>query len=130
MEQHRKNKEFIINYYNALSGVAKTRELMEKYIADEALISHGEIFEAAFPNYEVVADEITAEGNRVIVKARTKGTHLGEFGGIPATYKTVDFPFVICYEIENNMIISHWMLADKISLMEQLGVIPEASAAH
>ena len=130
MDQQRKNKEFIINYYNALSGVAKTRGLMEKYIADEALISHGEIFEAAFPNYEVVADEITAEGNRVIVKARTKGTHLGELGGIPATYKTVDFPFVICYEIENNMIISHWMLADKISLMEQLGVIPAAAAAQ
>ena len=130
MEQHRKNKEFIINYFNALSGVAKTRELMEKYITDEALISHGEIFEAAFPNYEVVADEMTAEGNRVIVKARTKGTHLGEFAGIPPTYKTVDFPFVICYEIKNEKIVSHWMLADKMNLMEQLGVIPEASAAH
>ena len=130
MEQQRKNKEFIINYYNALSGVAKTRELMEKYITDEALICHGEIFETAFPNYEVVADEITAEGNRVIVKARTKGMHLGEFAGIPPTYKTVDFPFVICYEIKNEKIVSHWMLADKMNLMEQLGVIPAVPAAH
>lgn len=130
MDQQRKNKEFIINYFNALSGVEKTRALMEKYIADETLIGHGEYFEAAFPNYEVFADEITAEGNRVIVKARTKGTHLGDLDGIPATYKTIDFPFVICYEIENNMIISHWLLADKMCLMEQLGVISAASAAH
>ncbi|MEP6682707.1 MAG: ester cyclase [Parafilimonas sp.] len=128
MDQQRKNKEFIINYFNALSGVAKPRTLLEKYITDEALIGHIEFFEAVFPNYEVVADEMTAEGNRVIVKARTKGTHLGEFLGIPPTYKTIDFPFVIGYEIENNMIISHWMLADKMSLMEQLGVMPAAGA--
>ena len=127
MEQQTKNKEFIINYYNALSGTTKTRELLEKYISDEALIGHAEFFEKVFPNYDVVIDEMTAEGNRVIVKARTIGTHLGEFEGIPPTYKTIDFPFVICYEIENEKIVSHWMLADKMSLMEQLGVVPAAT---
>jgi predicted ester cyclase len=126
MEQQRKNKEFIINYYNALSGTSKTRELLEKYISDKALIGHAEFFEKVFPNYEVVVDEMTAEGNRVIVKARTIGTHLGEFEGIPPTYKTIDFPFVVCYEIEDEKIVSHWMLADKMNLMEQLGVIPAA----
>jgi len=129
MEQYEKNKEFITNYFSALSGVAKTRELLEKYITDEALISHIEFFEPVFPKYEVIADQITAEDNRVIVKARMRGTHLGDFGGIPPTYKTVDLPFVICYEIDNNMIVSHWMLADKTSLMEQLSVMPTAAAA-
>ena len=130
MEKQNKNKEFIINYLNALGGVPKTRELMEKYISDEALIGHKEFFETAFPCYEVYIDEMTAEGNRVIVKARLKGTHLGDLGGIPATYKEVDFPFVVSYEIENNKIVSHWMLADQMSLMEQLGVLPAAQAAH
>lgn len=130
MEQQRKNKEFIINYLNAIGGAAKTRELLEKYITDEALIGHIETFEPAFPNYDVVADEMTAEGNRVIVKARMKGTHLGDLGGIPATYKTVDLPFIICYEIENNMIVGHWMIADQLTLMEQIGVVPAGEAAH
>ena len=130
MEKQNKNKEFIINYLNALGGVPKTRELMEKYISDEALIGHKEFFETAFPCYEVYIDEMTAEGNRVIVQARLKGTHLGNLGGIPPTFKQVDFPFVIRYEIENNKIVSHWMLADQMSLMEQLGVVPAAQAAH
>ena len=130
MEQQNKNKEFIINYLNALSGVPKTKELMEQYITDQALIGHIEFFEIAFPCYEVYIDEMTAEGNRVIVKARSKGTHLGDLGGIPPTYKEVNFPFVVGYEIENNMIISHWMLADQMALMEQLGVVPAAQAAH
>ena len=130
MDQQRKNKEFIINYLNAVSGVAKTRELMENYISDEALISHKEVFEAAFPKYDLFIDEMTAEGNRIIIKARVNGTHQGDLGGIPPTYKKVDFPVIVAYEIENEKIISHWMLADKMELMEQLGVIPTASAAH
>lgn len=131
MEQQQKNKEFIINYFNAIaSGVPKTRDILEKYMTDEALIGHIEVFEAAFPLYEVYIEEMTAEGNRVIVQARMEGMHLGNLGGIPATYKKVDFPFVIRYEIENNMIISHWMLADQMALMQQLGVAPSAEAAH
>jgi predicted ester cyclase len=129
MEQQ--NKEFIINYLNTLAtGVPKTREVLEQFMTDEALIAHIEFFEAAFPGYEVFIDEMTAEGNRVVVQARLKGTHLGDLSGIAPTYKTVDVPFVIRYEIENNKIIGHWMLADQMSLMEQLGVIPAAVAAH
>src|SRR3982751_1008009 len=122
MEQQRKNKEFIINYFNAMAEAPSPvpNELLKKYISDDALIGHIRFFEKVFPNYEVVADEMTAEGNRVIVRGRTIGTHLGEFEGIPPTYKTINHPFVICYEIENEKIVSHWMLADKMTLMEQL----------
>jgi predicted ester cyclase len=131
MEQQQKNKEFIINYFNDLAtGVPKTRAVLEKYMTDEALIAHIEFFEVAFPAYEVYIDEMTAEGNRVVVQARIKGTHQGDLGGIPPTYKTVNFPFVIRYEIENNKIVNHWMLADQMELMQQLGVVPEAQAAH
>ena len=130
MEQQQKNKEFIINFYNALGGIPKTRALMEKYITDEALIGHIEFFETAFPCYEVYIDEMMAEGNRVLLQARMKGTHLGDLGGIPPTHKTVDFPFVVRYEIEDNKIVSHWMLADQMALMEQLGVVPAAEAVH
>jgi predicted ester cyclase len=130
MEQQQKNKEFIINYLNAIAGVPKTRALLEKYMTDEALIAHIEFFEAAFPGYEVYIDEMTAEGNRVIVQARIKGTHLGDLSGIQPTHKTVDFPFVIKYEIEDNKIVTHWMLADQMILMQQLGVVPSPEAVH
>ena len=58
-----------------------------------------------------------------MVRARAKGRHEGELNGIPPTYKNVDFPFSIGYEIENNKIISHWLIADQMVLMEQLGVM-------
>jgi len=125
MEQHKQNKEFIVRYFNALSGVPKTRELLEKYITDEELIGHIAFFEAAFPGYEVFADEMTAEGNRVVVRARLKGCHEGEFNGMLPTHRNVDIPFVVSYEIENGKIAHHWLIADQMALMEQLGVMNE-----
>jgi predicted ester cyclase len=130
MEQQKQNKEFITRYFNALSGVTKTNELAKKYITDEGLIGHIAFFDKGFPKYELFADEMTAEGSRVVVKARFKGVHEGEFNGILSTHRTVEFPFVIGYEIEDNKIVSHWMLADQMELMQQLGVVPEVQAAH
>jgi predicted ester cyclase len=129
MEQFKKNKEFIIEYYAAVSGVAKSRASMEEFITDQSLIGHVEFFEAAFPRYELFADEITAENNRVVVRARFKGTHQGDLAGIPATYKAVEFPFAIGYEVEDNKIVNHWLIADQMSLMEQLGATPKAEGA-
>src|SRR5215831_8908518 len=123
MEQLKRNKEFIIRYFNALSGITKTRELMEKYIADEELMGHIAFFDSVFPNYEVFADEMTAEGNRVVVRARMKGVHLGEFNGIPPTNRKIEVSFAISYEIENEKIVHHWLIADSMTLMEQLGVM-------
>ena|SRR5688500_6575624 len=122
MEQLQKNKEFIIRYFNAVSGVLKPRHMLEKYTNDEVLIEHILFFDSAFPAYEIFADEMTAEGNRVVVRARFKGTHEGELNGILPTGRKVDFPFVISYEIENSKIINHWLIADQMALMEQLGV--------
>ena len=123
MEKHKENKEFVIRYINAISGVLKTRELMEEYIADEELIGHIAFFDTVFPKYEMFMDEITAEGNRVVVRARAKGVHEGDFNGIQPTHRNVEFPFVVSYEIENGKIVHHWLIADQVAVMEQLGVM-------
>jgi hypothetical protein len=123
MTQQKGNKEFVIRYLNALSGVTKTREIMEEYLADEELINHIIFFDTVFPKYEMFADEITAEGNRVVVRARLKGCHKGEFNGMQPTNRNVEFPFFISYDIENGKIVHHWLIADQMMLMEQLGVM-------
>jgi predicted ester cyclase len=69
------------------------------------------------------ADEMTAEGNRVVVRARWKGCHEGELNGIHPSYRTVEMPFVISYEIENGKIVHHWLITDQMAFMEQLGLM-------
>jgi predicted ester cyclase len=123
MEQHRQNKEFIIRYFNAMAGNTVTRKMLEEYITDEELIGHILFFESVFPGYKIVTDEMMAEGNRVMVRGRLKGSHEGEFNGIPPTHRMVEFPLVISYQIENGKIVHHWLMADQMILMEQLGVM-------
>ncbi|MFS4416648.1 ester cyclase [Maribacter sp. 2307ULW6-5] len=123
MNDVKKNREFIIRYFNAVSGHVKTRELCEEYTTDEKLIEHIEFFEGAFPKYELFIEEIMADGNKVLVQARATGTNTGEFNGIPPTGRKMDLPFAIRYTIENGKITGHWLIADQMLLMEQLGIM-------
>lgn len=127
MDSLKKNKEFIIRYFNAISGKDKTPELIDQFVTDPKLKEHIQFFEGAFPKYEMLIDEITAEGNRVVVRVRAKGRHEGELSGIPATHREIEMPGVIGYEIENGKIISHWLISDQMMLMEQLGVVNQSA---
>lgn len=122
MSQLTKNKEFVLEYFKAISGVIKTPALVNQYVDDPELRDHIEFFDSVLPRYGIFADEMTAEENRVVVRAHCKGNHEGEFKGIPPTYKKVDFAFAICYVIENRKIVHHWLIADQVTFMEQLGI--------
>ena len=122
------NKAFIIKYFNALSGKEKSPALCDQYMTDDKLKEHIIFFDGIFPGYEIYGDELTAEGDKVVVRARVIGIHQGEFNGIPPTNKRVEFPFVVSYTIKNGKIVDHWMIADQMILMEQLGVVQTANA--
>lgn len=122
MSQLKKNKEFIMEYINAISGKPKPRELLEKYNADPGLVQHILFFDSVFPCYEYWPDEIMAEGDRVIVRARLKGKHEGEFLGIAPTSKEIEIPFTVGYEIRNKKIVHSWLIADMLPMMDKLGV--------
>ena len=120
------NKAFVRRYLDALSGKDKPRALQDEYIADsdEELKDHIIFFESSFPHYELIADDMIAEGDKVAVHARFQGTHQGELMGIPPTGKAVSVPFIITYRIAEGKIVQHWMSFDRMALMEQLGVAP------
>lgn len=120
------NKAYISRYLDALSGKDKPRSVQDEYIADsdEELKDHIIFFEASFPHYAVIADEMIAEGDKVAVLARFQGVHNGDLMGIPPTGKEVDVPFAITYRIAGGKIVQHWMSLDRMTLMEQLGVAP------
>lgn len=130
MNQSHRNKAFVADYLNAISGHDKTQEVLAQYITDQVLIEHIIFFDGAFPRYEMIADEMISEGNQIIVRARMVGKHEGEFGEIPPSHRVMNFPFVVSYVIENNKIISHWLIADQMLLLEQLGVESPVSSAH
>jgi len=119
------NKEFVRKYLEALSGKPKPASVVDRYVSDQALKDHIAGAETGFPEYILEPVEMIAEGDKVALKVRLKGTHLGIFNGIPATGRKVDTLFHITYQIRDGKIIDHWMLIDGLEMMQQLGLIPQ-----
>ena len=66
-----------------------------------------------------------AEGDLVAGYETWHGTHTGEFFGIPASGKPVTFKVNDIVRVANGKIVEHWAVTDNLSLMQQIGAIPE-----
>ncbi len=114
------NKELIVRLVNELNGIKKERNHIEQFVADETLVQHFLFFDNLFPGNELLIDELTAEGNRVILRTRMKGRHEGMMNELLPTHRYVEYPMVFGFEIERKKIIHHWLVADQAKLLEQL----------
>jgi predicted ester cyclase len=123
------NKDFVRGYLGAISGKAKTAALVSQFVDDRELEDHIAMFEAAFPKYELLADDLVADGDKVAVRATFRGKQADTFQGIPATGRDVNISLMLIYRIANGRIVEHWMNADSLSLLQQLGAIPAPEAA-
>ena len=79
---------------------------------------------AGFPDAQTTILDIIAERDKVVVRASTVGTHTGPFMGIPPTGRSVTWSFVDIYRIGDGKIVEHWIETDRMSLMQQLGLVP------
>jgi steroid delta-isomerase-like uncharacterized protein len=79
---------------------------------------------SAFPDLQTTVDEIIAEGDRIAVRSTFRGTHEGDFMGIPATGKKVEVSNYDFVRFENGQAAEHWGTIDSAALMEQLGAVP------
>lgn len=130
MNQAEKNKQFMINFYKIASGNKKTEAELRKWSTNERHIGHVMFMEKAFPNYELVPDEIIAEGDKVFVRAHVVAKHTGEVDGIPPTFKEINVPFAIGYRIDNEKIVDFWTISDQMEFLEQLGMAREQVEVH
>jgi predicted ester cyclase len=117
------NKDLIARYFAALSGKAKTAAIVAEFTDSPEMKQHIEGFEAAFPEYELFADEMIAEADKVVVCARFRGTHKGDLMGIAPTGKTVTLPFVAVYQVAAGKVAGFSLTFDQLELLKQLGVM-------
>jgi steroid delta-isomerase-like uncharacterized protein len=80
---------------------------------------------AAFPDLRFEAEDVLAEGNKVVGRATVTGTNTGSFMGMPATDKTIDIQAIdIIHFGEDGLAHEHWGIMDMLSMMQQLGAVP------
>jgi len=113
-------RQLIEHYLQALSGQRKTPDLVAEFVRDANLATHIRDTEAAFPEYELIADDLIAERDLVAMRGTIRGVHRGPFAGIPPTGNAVSSPFMIVYRVRDNHIVEHWLQFDGAALVAQL----------
>ena len=86
-------------------------------------------YRAAFPDMRMEAIEILPSGDRAVARVTVSGTQTGDFMGMPASgrHARVDLIDIMRFD-EAGLVCEHWGVADMLSLLQQLGAIPEAAA--
>ena len=82
---------------------------------------------SAIPDIETTAEDILVEGDRLAVRSTIRGTHKGDFMGIPASGKKVEVSNYDFVRFENDQAAEHWGTIDSAALMEQIGATPTAA---
>ncbi len=79
----------------------------------------------AFPDLKITVEDQIAEGDKVVTRFRTRGTHQGELWGIPPTGKEVEITNMSMCRIEGGKMAEEWPAPDRLGMMQQLGFAPE-----
>lgn len=82
------------------------------------------MFHAAFSDLEATEELAFGDGEYVCAYYTYRGTHDGEFMGIPATDVEAEVPGVTINRIEDGKIAETWVMADFLGLLQQVGVVP------
>jgi len=83
---------------------------------------------AAFPDGRLNIQDTIAEGDKVVCRASGEGTHQGMFLGMAPTDKHITWSFIDIWRITDGKLAEHWVEADMMGMMQQLGVLPPPPA--
>jgi len=90
----------------------------------EGVIQLTTMLRSAFPDFKATIDDMIAEGDKVVIRQTWRGTHKGEFMGIPPTGKSVSIKVIDIIRVDGGKFVEHWGQMDTMGMMQQLGAIP------
>ena len=123
MEKAERNKKLILEYCTAMGNGPKTEDTIRRYSTLPSHIAGILMYEAGFPGYHIFIEDMTAEGDDVIVHGVFRGVHTGEIFGLPPTHRTVEYPMMVKYRVIDDKIVDAWPMSDQMLLFEQLGLL-------
>jgi steroid delta-isomerase-like uncharacterized protein len=91
-------------------------------VSIEEAIEFGKMIFKAFPDSSFTIEELFAAGDRVITRWIYRGTHEGEFMGIPPTGNKVEFGGITIARIKDGKIVESREDYDSLGFMQQLGM--------
>jgi steroid delta-isomerase-like uncharacterized protein len=133
--QSKKNVEFYTKVWDQVIVEGKVNVLDTAYAETIVLHTTPEIkgikdakayyagFVTGFSNRSFIVKRMFADGENLVNHWQFKGTHTGDFMGIPPTGKTVDIEGCTVAKIVDGKIVEEQDFMDNMSFLKQLGLI-------
>jgi len=101
-------------------GLEPDKEGVKKFFA---------MFRAAFPDARMEPHEMLADGDLVSCRATFTGTQQGEFMGVAPTGRRIEVNAIDILRFRDGQFVEHWGVMDAMTMMQQLGALPEQAPA-
>jgi predicted ester cyclase len=80
-------------------------------------------FVEGFSDLHITVEDVFCEGDLVAARVAFKGTHTGNFQGLPPTNRKVAFSGIEIDRMVDGKVEEHWFQFDGITLLQQLGMV-------
>ena len=87
----------------------------------EPFLAYAGAAQAAMPDLTVTLEEVAAAGSQVWARLCFRATHVGELLGVPGTGRPVTYAGLAIHDVAGGRLARVWVVADTLSLREQLG---------
>lgn len=91
---------------------------------DEFRANMEDIFEG-FSDFEVVVEDLVAEGDTAAMRVTLSGTHDGSYMGIEPTGKRFEVGQMVFTRVADGRIVERWVQPDSLGMLQQLGISVE-----
>lgn len=128
-----KNKEVVRRVYEDCLNKRNWDELEKSVAADYEAVNGGrgvagftqpvKAVIQAFPDIQWNVLDLLEEGDKVAVRWKWEGTHLGTFNVYEATQKKVINEGMAIFQLRDGKIISQKLLTDRLGFLQQIGVV-------
>jgi steroid delta-isomerase-like uncharacterized protein len=126
-------RRFVLDYQNGRDE-AVLEELVAEDMVDHAAPSgtpagragvkaFHDAFHGAFSGLHADVEQMLAEDDLVVTRKTFRGTHTGDFMGIPATGRDIELGVIDIVRYQDGRIAEHWNQIDQLGLLRQLGVV-------
>ncbi len=114
----------VVDELNSPNYVAHDPGFPQPVRGPEGLKQYFLVFRSAFPDVHITIEDMIAEGDTVVTRQTSRGTHQGDLMGIPPTGKQIAVTGMAIHRLANGKFVESWINADNLGLLQQLGVIP------
>ena len=82
-------------------------------------------YREAFPDLHLTIADMIVEGDKVVIRWASSGTHQGNLQGIAPTGKNFSISGIHIARFADGKIVEEWVNWDTLGMMKQLGIIPQ-----